>query len=129
MAPASSSSHSAGASKSRFRNGDAAPHSARVVAASDPVPLVPGRSVFAGAQTKNPEAGILSGDGDQFSFTADRAGNYLIACAVPGHAAAGMYSEARRERGGGETGVQVSVRELEWVGGAVGQAGAVEGCG
>jgi PQQ-dependent dehydrogenase (methanol/ethanol family) len=75
----------------RFRNGDAAPHSARVVAAKDPVPLVPGRSVFAGAQTKSAEAGILSGDGDQFSFTADRAGTYFIACAVPGHAAAGMY--------------------------------------
>jgi alcohol dehydrogenase (cytochrome c) len=77
--------------EARFRNGDAAPHSARVVAARLPVPLVPGRTAFPGAQTKNPEAGILSGDGDQFSFVADRAGNYLIACGVPGHAAAGMY--------------------------------------
>jgi plastocyanin len=75
----------------RFRNGDAAPHSARVVAARDPVPLVPGRAIFAGAQTKSPEAGIRVGDVDHFSFTADRAGTYLIACAVPGHAAAGMY--------------------------------------
>ena len=55
------------------------------------IPLVPGRSAFGGAQTKNVEAGILSGDGDQFSFIADRAGNFLIACGVPGHAAAGMY--------------------------------------
>ena len=28
---------------------------------------------------------------DTYSFTTDRAGNFLIACAVPGHAAAGMY--------------------------------------
>jgi len=75
----------------RFRNGDAAPHSARVVVAREPVPLVPGRSAFTGAQTKSPEAGILAGDSDQFSFTTDRAGNFLIACGVPGHAAAGMY--------------------------------------
>ncbi|MBW8770689.1 MAG: PQQ-binding-like beta-propeller repeat protein [Gemmatimonadetes bacterium] len=75
----------------RFRNADAAPHSARVVAPRDPVPLVPGRAVFTGAQTKNADAGILSGDSDHFSFLADRAGTYLIACAVPGHAAAGMY--------------------------------------
>jgi len=75
----------------RFRNGDAAPHSARVVAARNPVPLVPGRTIFTGAQTKSAEAGILSGDGDQFSFLAERAGTFLIACAVPGHAAAGMY--------------------------------------
>ena len=75
----------------RFRNADAAPHSARVVAARSPVPLVPGRAIFAGAQTKNPEAGIRVGDVDHFAFTPDRAGTYLIACAVPGHAAAGMY--------------------------------------
>jgi len=75
----------------RLRNGDAAPHSARVVSAPDTVPLTIPRAAFAGAQSANGEAGVASGRSQVFRFVADRAGNYLIACAVPGHAAAGMY--------------------------------------
>ena len=75
----------------RLRNGDAAPHSARVVASRDTIPLTIPGAVFAGAESPNAEAGVGSGRSQVFRFSASRAGNYLIACAVPGHAAAGMY--------------------------------------
>ena len=75
----------------RLRNGDAAPHSARVVASRDTIPLTIPGAVFAGAESPNAEAGVGSGRSQVFRFSASRAGSYLIACAVPGHAAAGMY--------------------------------------
>ena len=75
----------------RLRNGDAAPHSARVIAARDTIPLTISRAVFAGAESSNAEAGLAYGRRQVFRFTADRAGEFLIACAVPGHAAGGMY--------------------------------------
>ena len=75
----------------RLRNGDAAPHSARVVSPPEPIPLTIPGVVFAGAESANAEAGLASGRSQVFRFSASRAGNYLIACAVPGHAAAGMY--------------------------------------
>ncbi len=75
----------------RLRNGDAAPHSARVVSAMDTVPLTLPAAFFRGAESTNPEVGLAYGRSQVFRFTADRVGSYLIACAVPGHAAAGMY--------------------------------------
>lgn len=75
----------------RLRNGDATPHSARVVASRETIPLTIPGAVFAGAESPNAEAGLASGRSQVFRFSASRAGNYLIACAVPGHAAAGMY--------------------------------------
>ena len=75
----------------RLRNGDAAPHSARVAAARDTIPLTIPSAVLAGAESPNAEAGVVSGRSQVFRFSASRAGDYLIACAVPGHAAAGMY--------------------------------------
>jgi hypothetical protein len=75
----------------RLRNGDAAPHSARVVSAMDTVPLTLPAAYFRGAESTNPEVGLAYGRSQVFRFTADRVGSYLIACAVPGHAAAGMY--------------------------------------
>jgi hypothetical protein len=75
----------------RLRNGDAAPHSARVVAARDTIPLTIPGAVFAGAESANAEAGLAYGRSQVFRFSASRPGNYLIACAVPGHAASGMY--------------------------------------
>ena len=75
----------------RLRNGDAAPHSARVVSARDTMPLTMPGAVFAGAESANAEAGLAYGRSEVFRFVADRPGSFLIACAVPGHAAAGMY--------------------------------------
>jgi PQQ-dependent dehydrogenase (methanol/ethanol family) len=75
----------------RLRNADATPHSARVVAATDSVPLTISAASFAGAESANAAVGLPYGGSDVFRFKADRSGAYLIACAVPGHAAAGMY--------------------------------------
>ena len=75
----------------RLRNGDAVPHSARVVSAMDTVPPTLPAVFFAGAETTNAEAGLAFGGRQLFRFKADREGSFLIACAVPGHAASGMY--------------------------------------
>ena len=75
----------------RLRNSDAAPHSARVVSAVDTLPLTLPAASFAGAESANAEAGLSYSRREIFRFKANRAGNYLIACAVPGHASAGMY--------------------------------------
>jgi uncharacterized cupredoxin-like copper-binding protein len=37
------------------------------------------------------EAGLGAGRRDRFAFVADRPGRFPVACAVPGHATAGMY--------------------------------------
>ncbi|HEV7992780.1 MAG TPA: PQQ-binding-like beta-propeller repeat protein, partial [Gemmatimonadaceae bacterium] len=74
-----------------LRNGDGAPHSARVVARVQPVPLDPGAAAFAGAESASAETGLPTGRRDMFSFRADRTGEFLLACAVPGHAAGGMF--------------------------------------
>lgn len=38
-------------------------------------------------------SGVPSGQPIQYSFTADKAGQYAIVCGVPGHAAGGMWDE------------------------------------
>ncbi|MBX6353100.1 MAG: hypothetical protein IRZ10_07160 [Thermoflavifilum sp.] len=38
------------------------------------------------------KSGVTS-EGESFSFTADKAGQYAMVCGVPGHAAAGMWDE------------------------------------
>jgi sulfocyanin len=75
----------------RFRNADAAPHAVRVIEEVAPLPLALGPVAFGGAESQRPESGLAAGQGDHFAFAADRAGRYLIACPVPGHAAAGMF--------------------------------------
>ncbi|MDB4889972.1 MAG: Pyrrolo-quinoline quinone repeat-containing protein [Gemmatimonadetes bacterium] len=75
----------------RLRNKDGAPHSARIVADVHPIPLDPGSVSFTGAESTSAEAGTLAGREDVFVFRVDRRGEFLLACAVPGHAAAGMF--------------------------------------
>jgi hypothetical protein len=41
--------------------------------------------------TKNFQQGIPTNQGDVVTFTADKAGTYLIVCGVPGHAVSGMW--------------------------------------
>ena len=75
----------------RLRNRDATPHSARVIPATDTLgPTMPAAS-FQGAASANAESGLAYGRSEVLRFTADRAGKFLIACAVPWHAAAGMF--------------------------------------
>ncbi|HET7457400.1 MAG TPA: PQQ-binding-like beta-propeller repeat protein, partial [Gemmatimonadaceae bacterium] len=75
----------------QFRNADAAPHSALVVRAVQPVPLTPGPAAFAGAASARPEVGLGAGAQDRFAFVASQPGSFLVACGVPGHATAGMF--------------------------------------
>ena len=69
----------------------AAPHSALVVRAVQPVPLTPGPAAFAGAESERPEVGRGSGALDRFGFVASQPGSYRLASGVPGHATAGMF--------------------------------------
>ncbi|HVC81383.1 MAG TPA: sulfocyanin-like copper-binding protein [Chloroflexota bacterium] len=74
-----------------FSNNASLPHSAQIVAFSKTPPTGSVRDAFKGASTANPTSGVVKGKTQKFSFTANKAGNYLIICAVPGHAAAGMW--------------------------------------
>ncbi len=74
-----------------LRNKDAAPHSARIVADVRPVRLDPGPATFVGAESASAETGLLAGAEEVFAFRANRSGEFLLACAVPGHAAGGMF--------------------------------------
>lgn len=75
-----------------FRNDDPNfPHSVAVTAFTDPVPASPGKPAFAGAISKNATQGAGADSKEDIHFTAAQPGSYLILCAVPGHAAAGMW--------------------------------------
>jgi sulfocyanin len=75
-----------------FFNQDIVPHSLGVVDGSPTsVPSQPAQPAFPQALTKNFQQGIATNQGDSITFTADKAGTYLIVCGVPGHAASGMW--------------------------------------
>ena len=71
------------------------PHSLAVTADPGPdnLPLQAGREqvAFARAYSKSPEQGISAGDHDTVSFKADKAGDFLWFCGVPGHGQSGMW--------------------------------------
>jgi uncharacterized cupredoxin-like copper-binding protein len=75
-----------------FRNNDQVlPHSVMVIAAVEPVPVSGARPAFAHAATRQPDQGVSPGGHEEVQFVADRAGSYMIYCAVPGHGPAGMW--------------------------------------
>ena len=75
-----------------FYNLDIVPHSLGIVAGSPTnVPSQPAQPAFPNAMTKNFQQGIATNGGDTVTFTADRAGSYLVVCGVAGHAASGMW--------------------------------------
>ena len=75
-----------------FSNLAPLPHSAEIVAnAKTPSAVTSFTAAFKGASTPNPSIGSPAGRAVKFSFTADKAGTYLLVCAVPGHVAAGMW--------------------------------------
>ena len=75
-----------------FTNRDAElPHSATIVAGFEPIPEQLPPPAFPHAQTIKVEEGLLEGDSDEIIFVADRAGRYLIACGVLGHAQRGQW--------------------------------------
>jgi sulfocyanin len=75
-----------------FTNKASLPHSAEIVAyAKTPAAVTSFAPALKGASTPNPTAGSPSGKTYKFSFTATKAGKFLLVCAVPGHVAAGMW--------------------------------------
>jgi sulfocyanin len=74
-----------------FTNKGALPHSAQIVAFSKRLPVSTVPDAFKGAHSPNPTAGAGKGKTQKFSFTVNKAGNFLLICAVPGHAPAGMW--------------------------------------
>ncbi len=75
-----------------FTNRDSdLPHSAAIVAGFEPLPEQLPPAAFPQAQTVKIEEGLLEGDSDEITFVADRAGRYLIACGVQGHAQRGQW--------------------------------------
>jgi len=79
----------------RFANHDAnLPHSAEVIDTTKPMPAGPVEPpAFPRAMTA--QARLLQGHGsgetDSVRFVANKAGSYMIFCAVPGHGLAGMW--------------------------------------
>ncbi len=52
---------------------------------------------FAGAMTSNPTSmtdATLNGESETITFTAETAGEYALACFVPGHATSGMWNNS-----------------------------------
>lgn len=83
----------------RFQNRDRElSHSAIVVKAVDPIPMLAPPPAFPNAFTLSLENGIVEGREDVVRFSADTEGRYAILCAVPGHGQSGMWMrlEVRR---------------------------------
>ena len=74
-----------------FKNEDAIPHSAIVIANKMPFPAQPQDPAIPRAYTQDVTAGLPTNGTDQTTFTAAPAGSYVIACGVPGHAPSGMW--------------------------------------
>jgi sulfocyanin len=74
-----------------FSNRGAAPHSAVVTLYNKRSSVSGFPLAFRGAGSRNPVSGIGKGKSQRFSFTANKVGKYALVCAVPGHAAAGMW--------------------------------------
>jgi len=72
------------------RDGDL-PHSAEVIDDVKPLPPGPVDPGFPRAMTIRLAQGLEAGAEDDIRFVANKAGSYLIFCAVPGHGLAGMW--------------------------------------
>ena len=74
-----------------FTNEDAIPHSAIVLANKMPFPAQPQDPAIPRAYTNDVTGGLPTNGTDQTTFKAQPAGQYVIACGVPGHAPSGMW--------------------------------------
>jgi sulfocyanin len=66
-------------------------HSAIVLHEVLPPPIEPNDPAFAGAALPDLGEGLQEDDTGTLDFVADRPGQFMIACGVPGHAQAGMW--------------------------------------
>lgn len=77
-----------------YENATVLAHSLEVLPFEATQPAVPPtKPSFTGAATKDLAVGLPKGTKVTFSFTADKPGTYEFTCAVPGHAAAGMWDK------------------------------------
>jgi len=69
------------------------PHSMQIIPFTTTLPATAVKQpAFPGAQTPNPEVGIMKGQTAAAQFTAAKPGKYLLICGFPGHALLGMYA-------------------------------------
>lgn len=74
-----------------FVNHDGTPHSAMIIADTDPMPNMGGAPAIPRAYTRKAIEGIPQGGTDVIRFTAPASGSFRIFCAVPGHGLSGMW--------------------------------------
>jgi sulfocyanin len=74
-----------------FVNMDGTPHSAEIIANSDPMPNQGGDPAIPAAYTKDVTQGLPQGGTDVMNFTAPQSGSFRIFCGVPGHGLSGMW--------------------------------------
>ncbi len=68
------------------------PHSLQVIPFTDKLPgTALAKPAFPGAETPNPQQGILKGKTAVAKFTATKPSKFLLICGFPGHALLGMY--------------------------------------
>ncbi|MBX5437053.1 MAG: hypothetical protein IRZ33_07535 [Alicyclobacillaceae bacterium] len=75
----------------KFENPSPIPHSVMIVPAATKGKATGFTPAFPHAETPNPSRGYSGKGAQMFTFTASKAGTYLIWCGVPGHGIAGMY--------------------------------------
>lgn len=78
-----------------FVNLDGVPHSAVLIADSDPMPAIGGDPAIPRAYTKDVAQGLPQGGTDIIGFTAPATGSFRIFCGVPGHGQSGMWIRFR----------------------------------
>lgn len=78
-----------------FVNDDGTPHSAVVIADTEPMPSMGGDPAIPRAYTKDLTQGLPQGGTDGIRFTAPASGSFRISCGVPGHALSGMWIRLR----------------------------------
>jgi sulfocyanin len=74
-----------------FKNEDAIPHSAIILPNTMPFPAQPQDPAIPRAYTQDVTGGLPTNGTDQTTFKASPAGQYFLACGVPGHAPSGMW--------------------------------------
>jgi sulfocyanin len=74
-----------------FKNLDAIPHSAIIIADQPPLPSIPQTPAFGAAYTRDLTGGLFTDQTDDLNFTAGAAGKYVLVCGVPGHGPSGMW--------------------------------------
>jgi hypothetical protein len=74
-----------------FYQKDGTPHSAEIIADTDPMPNMAGNPAIPRAYTNKAVEGLPQEAKDVIRFTAPDKGSYRIFCGVPGHGLSGMW--------------------------------------